>query len=251
MATIPPEVTKFLAMAAIPVVGAVLGAVLLRRGLRARRRSKAVANATEASVGDLSPGDGVVRVTGSARPVGDTVAAELVGTEAVLVHTTVESDRRSDHETTRAVPFDLDDGTGRVRVDLPEEAEIRLRTDAATRVSHDATTASVGGPSEDLPEGVRTYVETHDVAPVGTRSYSQGAVVPGESVSVVGEAVEGPTGFDAPDVTITGDPDAVVASNREDVDEVLDTEWMALVVLGTAMVVAGGTLSVGLAVAIL
>lgn len=252
---------KLLAMVGLPAVGVVAGLALLRRGYRTRRLSSALSDADPAAIEDLSPGDYAV-VAGRAHPAdGVTLEATILGEDALVVQTSVESPNRraadtagtrtTDHESTDAVPFVVDDDTGRVRVELPDAARVRIRKRTDRKVSHDAKAVSRPGEfGEDVPEGVREYVRTHDTAATYTRWYRQGAVRPGDRIHVAGEVTEGPAGSDAPAVAIAGgsNPSLVAAWDDDDFATQLGGEWVVLAVFGTVLSAVGvltGAVAVG------
>jgi hypothetical protein len=243
---------ELLVPVALSTVGVVVGVVLLRRAFRTRRRARALSKADPTPIGDLSVGDYAV-VAGATRPTEEgTVEAAILDEEALLVDTSVESlnrratdtagTRTTDHESTDAVPFVVEDDTGRVRVELPEEARVRLGSETDLKISHDAMAVHRPGAfGDDVPEGVREYVRNHDTAATYTRWYRQGAVRPGDRIRVAGEVTEGPPGFDSPTVSIAGgsDPSLVAAWNTDDFANRLGSEWVILAVFGAGLSAVG------------
>lgn len=94
-------------------------------------------------------------------------------------------------------PFDVEDGTGRLRVD-PRGADRRL--DERTEVSV--------GTDDDLPDRVREFLRAN-LAEVGygahDRRYVEAALAPGDRVAVVGPTVAAPDARDGPGAHVAGD----------------------------------------------
>lgn len=204
-----------------------IGVQLVRKGRFYSRQAERVAGTQVTDVGSLEPG--TVAVEGTAGVDGDegTVTTALTGEEALLSRSEVvakeghagddgTTGRQQLHEEARSVPFLVDDGTGSVRVDPPGEADVRL--DGNTR------TAMAGEPVPDVadladdPDAAASGRVSVGDSPRWTdyrREYEQAAIVPGEDVYVLGQAVDR-ADWDGPDVEIAGGehPERFVVSDE-------------------------------------
>lgn len=217
-----------LAMTGLGTTG--ISLVMIGRAYTGLRRGREISGTDTSDVRNLEPG--TVGVRGTARPVEgvDPPDAPISGDEALV--TSVEVERvKSDswlpfHEETVAVPFAVDDGTGRVRVEPTDGVTVNLDGDEIV----------VPG-REDPPEAVQRYVEgTTAVDPADgydpesaataavlraierdsgvamvsgeARRYTESVVEPGDEVYVLGEAVERESGLGERRFAIDGETDA-------------------------------------------
>lgn len=173
-----------LALAAAAAV--VAGAVLLGRGLTNLGRYLDLRRAAGPDLVDAAAGR--VAVSGTVRPTGDPLVSPLSGESAVAWSVRVlESTRVSgggrgldvvvdDH---RERPFVIEDGTGRLRVE-PSAGTPRLERDLRAEVRSD----------DGVPEPVRRLLAERDAAaPDGRRIYYESRLEPGETATVLGEAI--------------------------------------------------------------
>jgi len=159
----------------------------------------------------LTPG--LVEVSGVARPIedGETIPAHLSGEEALVSEFLLDRKEASKSRSSfshhwsslRVVPFEVDDGTATVRVDVPPGTSFLYE--------HDFEKPSfLGG----TPDAVQDLLESaDDVEQIneglsGIRynyRWKTGAVTPGDSVYVRGWAVPSDTEWGETNVKITGD----------------------------------------------
>lgn len=213
-----------LALSLLPAVIAVVGAGMVYRTYAGREEAATIRGAAERSIGDLTPGDGLVAVSGTVRAGGDLLSAPMVDTEGVAVRTVVEersadevgSARGTDWDTIYDagdyVPFAIDDGTGEIAVEPPGGNVGAFLMDTASFESE---------PGEEPPEPVKRWLAATDGIEAAVdeyRGYRQAVVEDGETVHGVGEPIDGESGL-----ALSGDqrPDDYVVSNlpREEVAE--------------------------------
>lgn len=217
----------------------VLGAVVLGAGLAAvaaglwmayRGRTWPVdverfEDVPETTVDGLEPGR--VSLSGTVREAHDTspVTGPLSGERGVAVESQVARGRRRLRIEDRQAdwtPFELDDGTGRVRVELPDDLAAEGRSlragGSAARwcwgLSYDLVEKVRAGLTWGAadPEAARNLDAPFDLEfgadampPGQVRTYRERVVRPGDEVVVFGEARRSDEGWDAPDWTITAD----------------------------------------------
>lgn len=177
-----------------------VGTVTVRKRQIFAVRSGRIAETDVSDVASLQPGP--VAVTGTARidEKEGTATASLSGEAALVSRAKVvahghEFDdgaqgRRVVHEVDRSVPFLVQDGTGTVRVDPPEAADLRLDVNTVARATGlppaadlaDREVAAANG-TVDVP-GDATFDDER-------LTYEQGVVAPGEEVYVYGAADDG------------------------------------------------------------
>lgn len=178
------------------------GVVIARQGLDGLRRRRAFQAAPRRAVASLQTGD-LVTVAGTARADRETISAAFTGATAVAADYEVrewtslgDGSYQTIHEDQRTVPFRLDDGEDAVLVDAPGDC-----LDISGR--HTETVTVDAG--EELPDGVRRYVERTpdldagdgvDVGPVTVgqerRHYGERTIRPGDPVVVFGRVERDP-----------------------------------------------------------
>lgn len=192
------------------------GVAMVYYGVKSYRTNKRMAETETTPVREIEPG--VVELKGTARAIEDeeALSAPISGNEALATTATVQKYSSGgkhsswntiyDQETVR--PFLVDDGTGEVRVEPPEDASLRLRE----------STTTVDG-DEQPPDNVRRFVEAFDGVDPATkdedrllasgerRRYREGSIEPGDDVYVFGEAVESEAGWGADAYEVTGGAD--------------------------------------------
>lgn len=201
------------------VVAAVGGATLLvcllvfygglsaiRNGFEQYRRSARVRNTPTEQVGSLAMGR--TELYGEVRPGEGTLAQPFADGECVWMEWEIEEySRRDDLEETggeddhdgwglverdvAAVPFDLDDGTGRVRVTDPQAAfDGNFESRWPFLLSDDRQTSRVVKPDDPVPDPVREFCEAQDIDVRGDRRrrYTQTVIDVGSEVYAYGEA---------------------------------------------------------------
>ena len=190
---------------------------LIRKGRFYSEQSTRIAETEVSEVGSLPSGTVAVEGTARVDEEAGTVTTELTGEEALVSRSEVVAEedhvdaagpdhdegRHVLHEGGNSVPFRVEDGTGAVRVDPPDEADVRLDENVVTErgggvpdvadLADDPDAAAGGQVTVGDAAGWRDY----------DRRYEQGAIVPGEEVYVLGEA-DDRTGRDGVDVEITG-----------------------------------------------
>lgn len=222
-----------------------LGLRSLRRGRRLRRRARLETDEVT-DVADLSPGPAVV--SGTANPVDDRrVEAPITGRPALAAEAEARgpphyqdvggSVYRTLAREGAAVPFVVDDGTGRVRVEPSDEGEVDLGLDevASALLGEFRGGYAVFWAPDGLPhaEGLRAFHErsgdlTDDpfdrYGPfvVGTAArYGEGVLRPGEEVWVHGTAAGRDADWGEAGFAITGGDDArFVLSDRPPTERV-------------------------------
>src|SRR5579883_1302744 len=121
-------------------------------GLRSRRRARLVADTPTSPATRGEPGDRV-EIRGRVVAEGATIEAPLSGRQAVWVHVQVSEEQGSSRttlvESVRAVPFLVDDGSGRT-------ARVEPRASSDGVAEFDAT---IGGSWDAAHEGRRERVE--------------------------------------------------------------------------------------------
>jgi hypothetical protein len=178
------------------VVPFALGGGYLLKGTYDRRREASGLEASETTaVGELQPESGCTVIEGTARATGEKrVEAAMIDREGVYVYTQIEerSAREVGENTgpswetvytdSESVPFVIDDGTGEIPVEIPEQG--------ATTLDPETYDADHG---EEPPEPVRRWLQTIDSSPGNEvdphRAYKQGVIEDGETVYAKGEPV--------------------------------------------------------------
>lgn len=191
-----------LIVSAFGLVFVVAGLHAIRIGREHRAQSSEMAALETTAVRDLDPGPAEVKGTVEATGEGP-IQSPLTETAALAYHVEVEEWESSGrggnwqtvHEEETGVPILVDDGTGKVRVDLPSDGGLNLE---GTRIEVES--------DEEPPEPVRRYVEDvqgleipdrQDYGPVSIgepRRYREGVLEPGADAYVLGRAREAPSG---------------------------------------------------------
>ncbi|RKD88140.1 GIDE domain-containing protein [Halopiger aswanensis] len=207
--------TRRIAGAAAPVL--TTGVLMVGRAIASIRTARRLGDLERTRIGELLPttasgtadnreheqseADGrsqLVALEGTAVSTDGTVEAPFTGTEALVFESTVfepkddygdpaadavdEDDWRAAGLFAEHVPFAIDDGTGRVRVE-PADATFELRRVETIEVAGD----------EQAPERIESlFLETQALnGTTRSRRYEEDALVPGAQVAVVGHLEDG------------------------------------------------------------
>jgi hypothetical protein len=231
-----------------------IGLYLVRTGQRQRRKKAKIASTETTQIRNLGPG--TVEVKGAAHPTddGSVLRSPIARADALATYVSVEryssggggetgggGSWKTIYEDTQSVPMLVDDGTGEIRVELPE--------DGALNVERDRT--RVGG-GDEPPERIRRFVEReeavdeatrHDLGLLSTgerRRYSEGMIEPGEDVYVLGRATE-TAGWDGQGYVID-EPTAsgeFVLSDKSEEQLVREAKWSGALLLAIGVIAAG------------
>ena len=152
----------------------------------------------------VSGADGLVRVTGRARPVGALLQAPISGRECLAYEIVVRGAMlQLVVERREIAPFVVEDQSGEMPVDIATPFELSLKHDLVATTNsdnprfRDLTALSVPLPHPRLIEVLRNAgIEPYEGGRLLTFSYGEGILGPGEVVSVGGiaEDVVDPTG---------------------------------------------------------
>lgn len=147
------------------------GAMAFRAGFQRYRERQLIRDTPTSKVRSLAVGD--VEVKGSAHPVDGPLTSPLTEQDVCIWEVEVEEKKRSGDsgsewrttiETGDHVPFHLDDGTGRVRVD-PQEAELAIEDE--TEIALDS--------GEEPPDQLAAWAEEQDwLAKLGAEDAEDG-----------------------------------------------------------------------------
>ena len=210
------------------LVFVVMGLITLNKGRTARAESTRMEDTETTAIRDLESGQ--VEVKGTVHGTDDATLqrSPIDGTEALAVHLEVK-ELHSDgngpgnwqtiFENQTAEPMFIDDGTGEVLVNLPEDGGLNLgqsewKVEAGDDPPEEIRTYVENEPALDLPDGV-------DIGPLSTgerRRYLEGTLEPGENVYLLGTARETEAGWDNRDYVIDGptsDGDFVLSDKSE------------------------------------
>jgi hypothetical protein len=206
----------------------IVGLYTMNKGRAQRARSERIAETETTEIRDLQPG--TVEVKGAARPAEDSTVFDspIQREDALAARVEVEEWESSGqgggswetkHEEQTAVPMTVDDGTGEVRVELPEDGVLNVE-ETRTKV----------GSGDEPPEQIQRYLENeadveeatrHDLGPLSIgdrRRYSEGMIEPGEEVYVLGNAREEQAGWGERERVIdkpTGSGDFILSDKSE------------------------------------
>jgi len=172
------------------MVGAIgAGAVVFTLFTQNERIRRTLRNAPSKRISEVTD-DEQAKVVGRVRALGELLVAPITGRDCVAYSVTVleQSDRGSAIRETKAMPFALDDGSGRALVD-PTDARIAIDNGATvqTGMLNDPTPAA-----EDL-------LRRHGKRPRHSLLYREAVVTDGESIAVLGAGTREPDP-DAPPV---------------------------------------------------
>lgn len=238
-------------------LGALLGGlVFIGIGFYVYRRGQLLRDTPISEVASMAVG--TVELTGRAAAGPEALTAPLTGEDAVLVSYGVrEYERGADLEKEwatvetglAAVPFYLDDGTGRVLVDVPDGVGDRPVTEATEYDLSFETMADEefeGGGSQ--PASVTRFLEEHtdvEPAPDRERKYVQQTIPVGEELLVFGDAELA----DRVDVGFEPESDLVVTRDADTelflVSDKSEAELTRSLVAAPILVVLGVLLTVG------
>jgi hypothetical protein len=177
-------------IAGVLIAGLVIAGARLSRGAKLRRR---IARARAFAVAAL-PEDTVGRVTGTARPLDDTLTSPLFERPCVYYLAEVELDRDGGVPTIiareqRGVPFVLEDASGRAIID-PDSAEVAIDLD---REAHD-----LWGNTRGARRVFLMRAGQGEVANVDELWFREAVIEVGAQVSIVGSGVREPDPAAAP-----------------------------------------------------
>lgn len=167
-----------------------LGLLMIYNGFQEYRVSRLIRDTATETVNAAAVGR--TELVGTARAAGMTFAQPFTNGEALYVDYEIQEEREDsdgdsswttlDHDTW-VTPFDLDDGTGEIRVE-PEVS-------AKFEISEAYTTSLDVSDGESAPAAVQEFLEQGtDVDPIShnRRRYRQEIIPPGETVYVLGGA---------------------------------------------------------------
>lgn len=191
----PEDPAIVVGMLLLAIVG---GLWLIWRGFTLRRQRELIEESPTAEVQSVAIGP--AEIVGSSEPVDDPIPAPFSDEECVIARWEVEEwteGKDRDYWATvdsgiDVTPFRIDDGTGRIHVESPREAEMTIQSgrDRRRRVNVD----------EETPPAIRSFLEREDTvgdasnvfAPLdlgtqeGDRRYVQNLLRPGEEAYVYG-----------------------------------------------------------------
>lgn len=184
------------------------GLSAIRNGFRQYRRRARVRNTPTETVDSLAMGR--TELYGEVQPGEAALDQPFADGECVWVEWEITERSRSDRPTSdegpsstgntswglverdvAAVPFELDDGTGRVRVTDPQAAfDSNFESRWQFLLSDDRDTARSVATDETPPDSVREFCETRDIEVPGDgkRRYAQTVIDVGSEVYAYGEA---------------------------------------------------------------
>ena len=210
------------------LVFVVMGLITLNKGRMERAESTRMEETETTAIRDLKPGP--VEIKGTVHGTDDATLQQspISGTKALATHVEVKElhsdgngpgNWQTTFEDQTAEPMFIDDGTGEVLVDLPEDGGLNLEQ---TEWKVEA--------GDDPPEEIRTYVENEpeldlpdgiDIGPLSTgerRRYLEGTLEPGEDVYLLGTVRETEAGWDNREYVIdepTSDGDFILSDKSE------------------------------------
>lgn len=189
---------------------------------------RGLAAAEAKDVRQVRPDSGFVEIEGTAQPgEGETLAAPIANTDALLRvsklqrwHSSSHDDPGSYHTKDRAVasvPFDVDDGTGDARIQVPEvdtRYSLLLPGLEARTTSLLVDSEQTELPGSRIPDEIRERFD-EEIEPDRNYRVWEGAIAPGQMVYVAGFTERVPAGVDT-NVAIGGgdDPDRMVIADK-------------------------------------
>jgi len=210
------------------VVFVVVGLITLNKGRVERAESTRMEETETTAIRDLEPGPVEVKGTVHGTDEATLQQSPIDGTDALAVHVEVK-EMHSDgngpgnwqtvFEEQTAEPMFVDDGTGEVLVDLPEDGGLNLdqtewKVEAGDEPPEEIRSYVENEPALDLPDGI-------DIGPLSTgepRRYLEGTLEPGEDVYLLGTARETDAGWDNREFVIdepTADDDFILSDKSE------------------------------------
>ena len=261
-----------LGFTAVPLLIVGVGLVLFRRGRAVRERNQEIKESETTPICDVQPG--TVKVGGIAKPIqGEEgrvrgIQTKMEGIARSLEIAILGGRRQNTWETVfaehDAVPFLVDDGTGKVRVDPPTSSAAKSTqgtskgppTTGRYVLEADARTEVEAG--EEAPERLQQYQDDHginsvlrgEIAGIGgtyQRRYSEGFVEPGDEVTVRAEYHETPADWDTQKYVLgAGDnPDSFLISNKpEEAVGTEDSTWGTIMYVGGIVGIGTGVLAI-------
>ena len=235
------------------IVFVVVGLITLNKGRTERAESTRMEETETTAIRDLEPGS--VEVKGTVHGTDDATLQQspIDGTEALAVHVEVNEVHSDGNgpgnwqtifENQTAEPMFIDDGTGEVLVNLPEDGGLNLeqsewKVEAGDDPPEEIRTYVENEPALDLPDGV-------DIGPLSTgerRRYLEGTLEPGEDVYLLGTARETEAGWDNREHVIdepTSDGDFILSDKSEgELIEEGRSSGLVFLAAGTLMTVIG------------
>jgi hypothetical protein len=173
------------------------GLYAIRGGFNHYRRSARIRNTPTEEAGSLAMGR--TELFGEVRPAGEPLDQPFADGECVWMEWEVEGYTRSENTSgwglverdVAGVPFDLDDGTGRVRVTDPRAAfDGNFENRWPFLLSDERETRHVVGPDDPVPDPVRDFCKPRDIDVGGgsKRRFTQTVIDVGSEIYAYGEA---------------------------------------------------------------
>lgn len=223
------------------------GVTVMYLGFKLMRRRNLVADTPTSKIQSMAMG--LVEVTGTARPAGETFRAPFSDEKCLLYTYTVEEYRQQGKhkswvtidEGKRVAPFRVDDGTGTVLV-APEEAQLEIPRDARFEVDggkepREAIQRFIEQSEEVDSESANLDLKLFKVPLGNRRRYSQHLLKPGDDVYVFGKAMSDKSGpFIASDAST---PLFLISDEKQDDLTSSWTRWSWISIVG------GGLWAVG------
>lgn len=175
------------------------GCYLLYKGREKRAKSDRLDDIETTPISGLQSGAVGVAGTAYSTENADLIKSPIEKKDALAAHVAVEEWKSGDngkgwitiHEEELGVPISVGDGTGEVRVELPNDGGLDVEQTQTKIDSDDEPPARIQQYIENEPnidEGTRHH---HGPVSIGDRRrYSEGVIEPGEDVYVVGTARE-------------------------------------------------------------
>lgn len=239
-------------------LGATLGGLMfIAVGFYVYRRGQLLRDTPTSEVGSMSVG--TVELTGTAERGDETITAPLTGEEAVAVSYRVQEHKRGADLQTEwvtvdkglvAVPFYLDDGTGRVLVDVPDGIGDKPVTETREYdISYERVARAEFEDTGDQPPTVAPFLSEYaDVSPSSRheRQYHQQILPVGADLLVFGDAElaerVATSATPSSDLVVTEDADTEMFLVTDRSEAELARSLLAtpiLVVLGVLLTVGG------------
>ncbi len=175
------------------------GCYMIYKGREKRAKSDRLDDIETTPISGLQSGTVGVKGTAHLTEDADVIESPIEKKNALAAHVTVEEWKSGEdgkgwitiHEEELGVPITVGDGTGEVRVELPDNGRLDIEQ-TQTKVDSD----------DEPPERIQQYIENEPNIDEGTRHhhgpvsigdrrrYSEGVIKPGEDVYVVGTARE-------------------------------------------------------------
>lgn len=222
----------------VVVAGFFIGLFLIYYGFKLWRLKRLIQDTPTETVRSMAVGR--TELAGTAHPRGEAFDQPFAEGAAVVAEYEIEEYEQNDEGSNWDTkdrgrylePFDLDDGTGTVRVDADDGLEVRY--------SDGATTQFTVGSTEEEPPAVEAFLREHssvsvpDAGPSGVvfgerRRYTQKVIPPGTEVYLFGNASQraDATGTANEEALSVGRDEATGRFLLSDMDEATLTSKMA------------------------